>query len=55
MSERPSLAPVAAACGYHDQAHLTRDWNHLAGCTPGAGITNELPFLQDHEFAGTVQ
>jgi AraC-like DNA-binding protein len=49
---RPRLADVAAACGYHDQAHMTHDWNALAGCTPRAWIANELPFLQDYELAG---
>ena len=31
---RPSLASVAAACGYADQAHLTREWKALAGSAP---------------------
>ena len=51
-SARPSLAHVAAACGYHDQAHMTHEWNALAGCAPRAWIANELPFLQDYELAG---
>jgi AraC-like DNA-binding protein len=50
--ERPRLADVAAACGYHDQAHMTHDWTALAGCTPRAWMANELPFLQDYELAG---
>jgi AraC-like DNA-binding protein len=50
---RPRLADVAAACGYHDQAHMTHDWNALAGCSPKAWIANELPFLQDYELAGS--
>ncbi|MFW5417508.1 helix-turn-helix transcriptional regulator [Nocardiopsis sp. CNT-189] len=29
-----TLAEAAAESGYHDQAHLTRDWQGLAGCTP---------------------
>ena len=49
---RPRLADVAAACGYHDQAHMIHDWNALAGCAPRAWIANELPFLQDYELAG---
>jgi AraC-like DNA-binding protein len=43
----PSLALVAAACGYADQAHLTREWTALAGCTPTAWLRSEFPFLQD--------
>ncbi len=49
---RPSLARVAIECGYHDQAHLTREWNALAGCSPKAWIARELPFLQDYELGG---
>lgn len=49
---RPRLADVAAACGYHDQAHMTHEWNALAGCAPRTWIANELPFLQDYELAG---
>jgi AraC-like DNA-binding protein len=47
--ERPSLAHVAAACGFHDQPHMTREWNLLAGCTPRAWISQELPFFQDFD------
>lgn len=50
--ERPSLAEAAFACGYHDQAHMTREWNALAGCTPKTWIARELPILQDYEVAG---
>lgn len=49
---RPRLSDVAAASGYHDQAHMTHEWNTLAGCTPRTWIANELPFLQDYELAG---
>jgi AraC-like DNA-binding protein len=51
-SARPRLAEVAAACGYHDQARMTHEWNALAGCAPRTWIANELPFLQDYELAG---
>jgi AraC-like DNA-binding protein len=47
---RSSLAYVAAACGYFDQAHLTREWHALAGCSPKAWIARDLPFLQDYEI-----
>jgi AraC-like DNA-binding protein len=49
---RASLAHVAIACGYYDQAHLTREWHALAGCSPKAWIARELPFLQDYELGG---
>ena len=34
-------------CGYADQAHLTREWVALAGCTPTTWLREEFPFLQD--------
>jgi AraC-like DNA-binding protein len=52
MDERPGLADAAAACGYHDQAHMTHEWNALAGCTPATWIARELPIVQDYELAG---
>lgn len=52
IKQRPSLAQLAAACGFHDQAHMTLEWNALAGCTPKAWIANELPFFQYSEPAG---
>jgi AraC-like DNA-binding protein len=46
--DHPSLAGVAATCGYYDQAHMARDWNDLAGCPPSAWLAaEELPFVQD--------
>ena len=48
LGHRP-LAEVAASCGYADQAHLTREWSALAGCTPTTWLREEFPFLQDHE------
>ena len=49
---RSSLSQVAVSCGYFDQAHLTREWNALAGCSPRTWIARELPFLQDYELGG---
>lgn len=48
---RQPLSEVAAACGYADQAHMTRDWNAFTGTSPKAWITSELPFLQDYELS----
>lgn len=50
--KRLSLAHVAISCGYYDQAHLTREWHALAGCSPKTWIARELPFLQDYELGG---
>jgi AraC-like DNA-binding protein len=44
------LADVAQSCGYYDQAHMTREWQALAGCSPRQWIAHELPFLQDYEL-----
>lgn len=48
---RPSLAEVAMACGYSDQAHMTKDFGDLAGWTPGRLLEGEVPNFQDS--AGT--
>lgn len=43
-----SIAQVAATCGYFDQAHLTRDFVELAGCSPSRWLAEEeLPSFQD--------
>lgn len=50
MSSTPplvSIAQVAAVCGYYDQAHLTRDFVALAGCSPGRLADGDLPSFQD--------
>lgn len=44
---RVPLAQAAGACGYADQAHLTREWRELAGCTPTTWVREEFPFVQD--------
>jgi hypothetical protein len=46
------IADVATASGFHDQAHMVREWHALAGCTPRQRILGELPFLQDYEIGG---
>ncbi|GAA0932396.1 helix-turn-helix domain-containing protein [Virgisporangium aurantiacum] len=33
-TEQLSLAAVAASSGFADQAHFTREWRDMAGCTP---------------------
>ncbi len=42
-----TLAEVATACGYADQAHLSRDFVDLAGCPPRELLGEDLPILQD--------
>lgn len=46
---RHPLAEVAARCGYSDQAHLSREWSALAGCSPTTWLREEFPFVQDPE------
>ncbi|MEV5893503.1 helix-turn-helix domain-containing protein [Nonomuraea fuscirosea] len=36
------LATVAAAAGFADQAHLTREWRAMAGCTPTEWLRAEV-------------
>lgn len=44
-----SIAQVAHACGYYDQAHLTRDFRELAGVSPARLLADDLPSVQDGE------
>jgi AraC-like DNA-binding protein len=46
MGRRP-LVEVAHVSGYADQAHLTREWVALAGCSPTTWLREEFPFVQD--------
>jgi AraC-like DNA-binding protein len=50
--QQTSLAQIASACGFHDQAHMTKEWHALAGSAPGSWVANELPNLQDYELGG---
>lgn len=43
----PTIADVAAVCGYYDQPHLNRDFVELAGCPPGEWLDAEFPSVQD--------
>lgn len=47
ISPFPSIAQIAVACGYYDQAHLHRDFASLAGCTPADLADGDLPIVQD--------
>ncbi|MGH8879999.1 MAG: helix-turn-helix domain-containing protein [Stackebrandtia sp.] len=49
MLRRPgvTIAEVAAATGYYDQAHMAREWRELAGCSPSVWRAREVfPFVQ---------
>ncbi|NIK60426.1 AraC family transcriptional regulator [Kribbella shirazensis] len=49
LRQQPALrlADLAALFGYADQAHLTREWRAIAGCTPREWLAEELPNVQD--------
>lgn len=44
-----TIGQVAAACGYADHAHLVRDVDDLAACTPSELIEEVVPFVQDDD------
>ena len=49
-----SLARIAGECGYHDQAHMTREFRALAGITPAAYRAAMLPgYLGIPDSAGS--
>ncbi len=52
---RTRLADLAADLGYADQAHLTREFHAIAGCSPRQWMTEELPFVQDDRRAAEAE
>jgi AraC-like DNA-binding protein len=52
---RTRLADLAADVGYADQAHLTREWHSIAGCSPRQWMAEELPFVQDQAAADPAE
>ncbi len=42
-----TLAEIAAEVGYADQAHLTREFRQMAGCTPSQWLAEERRNIQD--------
>jgi AraC-like DNA-binding protein len=49
-----TIAQVAAACGYYDQAHLDREFRALAGTSPSVWLAEDLPSFQDADAAGVA-
>jgi AraC-like DNA-binding protein len=50
------LAELSADLGYADQAHLTREWHAIAGCSPRQWIAEELfPNVQDVPLIAAAQ
>ena len=46
------VADIASSCGYADQAHLTREFRELGGCTPTGWRRDLLSFVQDTAAVG---
>jgi len=46
VPDQPSIATVAAECGYYDQSHLTRDFVDLAGMAPGEWLAAEAASIE---------
>jgi AraC-like DNA-binding protein len=42
-----TIGHVAAVCGYTDHAHMVRDVQAIAGCTPTDLVDELVPFVQD--------
>ena len=53
----PTLATIAADCGYADQAHMAREWRALAGASPTQWLAAEqlpLSSLESGEITAVV-
>jgi AraC-like DNA-binding protein len=51
---RPDLAALAAAAGFYDQAHLTREWRAFTGLPPSRWLAEEVGFVQDTTALSTA-
>lgn len=47
VGQAVTIAEVAAATGYYDQAHLHREFTEFAGCGPTELLAGDLPSVQD--------
>ncbi|HEX2190559.1 MAG TPA: helix-turn-helix domain-containing protein [Longimicrobiaceae bacterium] len=54
LPQRPGAgwSRLALECGYHDQAHMTREFRALSGLTPGAYHRERVASVQDGGAAG---
>ncbi|MGW7679953.1 helix-turn-helix domain-containing protein [Kribbella sp. NPDC054772] len=48
------LSDLSAAVGYADQAHLTREFRAIAGCSPRQWMREELPNLSSNPQASAI-